>query len=90
MAVGKSGPTLQATLLPDTTSTGYRYECAITEPSRPTMTWEVTVAVFLEKGLNSDWPMWGTSGGWFQNSASASLSPQCSGIYGTPDHPLTL
>jgi hypothetical protein len=27
------------------------------------MTWEVTVAVFLEKGLNSDWPMWGTSGG---------------------------
>lgn len=63
MAVGKSGPTLQAAPLPDKTSTGYRYECAITEPSRLTMTWEVTVAVFLEKGLNSNWPVWGTSVG---------------------------
>lgn len=63
MAVGKSGPTLQATPLPDTTPTGHRYECAITEPRRPTMSWEVTAAV-LEKGLNSDWPTWGgTSGG---------------------------
>lgn len=89
-AVGKRGLTRQTSLCQLQLLTGCRYECAITEPSRPTRTWVLTVAVFLEKGLNSG-PMWGTRGS-SSRTHSTSLSPSATGymVPLTTPHPVRI